>query len=265
MEQGLSVEGARPAVTMPVRVALVDDELMVLQGLEAWLSTASTDVTVVAAVSSWHQLLTHPAYPVDVVLLDLDLRDGLPVEVKIATLRSAGVATVVVSTHADPAQIRACVDAGARAYLAKSDPAEEMVGAAVAAAHGHDYVTPALAALLVSDREAQAPRLSPQETRAFTLYASGLPMKAVARRLHVSHDTAKGYVDRVRAKYEQVGRSARTKVQLYQRAVEDGYLAQALAPGALEASALDPDDLDQTVDQPDLDRPHHLPAVDAPA
>ncbi len=234
--------GATPRA---VRVALVDDERMVLQGLRAWLMTQSAEVTVVAAVTSWHQLLTHPQFPVDVVMLDLFLKDNLPVEVKLATLRAAGVATVMISTSADPAQIRACVGAGAKGYLAKSESAEEMVNAALAAAAGLDYVTPSLAALLVADstgagvgaecQESAVPRLSPQEERAFTLYASGLPMKAVARRLHVTQDTAKGYVDRVREKYECVGRSARTKVQLYQRAVEDGYLALTPTPAALAA------------------------------
>jgi DNA-binding NarL/FixJ family response regulator len=105
-----------------------------------------------------------------------------------------------------------------------------MIKASIAAAQGLDYLTPTLAALLVADQSAQAdrshlvPRLRPQETRAFTLYASGLPMKAVARRLNVTHDTARGYVDRVREKYELVGRSARTKVQLYQRALADGFI-----------------------------------------
>jgi DNA-binding NarL/FixJ family response regulator len=56
------------------------------------------------------------------------------------------------------------------------------------------------------------------------LYASGLPMKSVARRLGVSFDTAKCYVDRVRDKYERTGREARTKIELRQRAEEDGLL-----------------------------------------
>lgn len=213
-----------------VRVAIVDDERMVLDGLHAWLAGRSGGLRVVAAVTSWSRLLTHPEYPVDVVLLDLNLRDGVPIEVKLATLRAARVATVVISTFADPGRIRACIAAGARAYLPKSESAEDMMQAALAAAAGRDYLTPAVAALLIADLEAQGdrsdlvPHLSPQETRALTLYASGLPMKAVARRLQVSYDTAKDYVDRVRQKYEEVGRSARTKVELYQRAVEDGII-----------------------------------------
>lgn len=225
--------GARPRSggVSAVRVAIVDDERMVLDGLHAWLAGQPAAVDVVAAVTSWSRLLTHPEYPVDVVLLDLNLKDGIPVEVKLATLRAARVSTVVISTYADPSQIRACIAAGARAYLPKTESADEMMRAALTAAAGRDYITPAVAALLIADREVQGersdlvPHLSPQETRALTLYASGLPMKAVARRLQVSYDTAKDYVDRVRQKYEEVGRSARTKVELYQRALEDGFIA----------------------------------------
>ena len=231
--------GARPTGGGGVRVAIVDDERMVLDGLAAWLAAQSKGgLQVIAAVTSWSRLLTHPEYPVDVVLLDLNLKDGVPVEVKLATLRAARVATVVISTFADPAQIRACIAAGACAYLPKSEPADEMMRATLAAAAGRDYITQAVAALLIADREVQGersdlvPHLSPQETRALTLYASGLPMKAVARRLQVSYDTAKDYVDRVRRKYEEVGRSARTKVELYQRALEDGFIAGTTSRGS---------------------------------
>jgi DNA-binding NarL/FixJ family response regulator len=226
--QGGSGEGGTGA---EVRVAIVDDERMVLEGLHAWLTGRSTEVAVVAAVTSWSRLLMHAEYPVDVVLLDVNLKDGVPVEVKLATLRAAGVATVMISTFADPSRIRACIAAGARAYLPKTEPAEEIMRAVLAAAAGRDYITPAVAALLIADRQVAGdrsdlvPHLSPQETRALTLYASGLPMKAVARRLQVSYDTAKDYVDRVRQKYEEVGRRARTKVELYQRALEDGFIA----------------------------------------
>lgn len=214
-----------------VRVAIVDDERMVLDGLRAWLLGQSSVVDVVAAVTSWNRLLVHPQYPVDVVLLDLNLKDGIPVEVKLATLRAAGVATVMISTYEDPVQIRSCIAAGATAYLPKTESAEEMMRATLAAAGGRTYITPGVAALLVADRQVTGeredaiPHLSPQETRALTLYASGLPMKAVARRLQVGYETAKDYVDRVRQKYEDVGRSARTKVELYQRALEDGFIA----------------------------------------
>jgi two-component system uhpT operon response regulator UhpA len=211
-------------------VALVDDEEMVREGLEAWITRADADIRVAITASAWVDLLDHPDFPVDVVLLDYQLKDGIPVPLKIASLRAAGVSTVIISTQATAAEIRACISAGALGYLPKSEPAAEMIRAAQYAARGESYMTPVLAALLVTDQETDAanpsvPKLSPQELRALTLYASGLPMKNVASHLHVSYETAKGYVDRVREKYEQAGRSARTKIELYQRALEDGFVS----------------------------------------
>jgi two-component system uhpT operon response regulator UhpA len=205
----------------------VDDQEMVLDGLRAWLTQAPSDVEVTIAVTTWTDLLTHPQFPVDVVLLDLDLGDRISAPLKIATLRSAGVATVVISVFADPAHVRAAVAAGALGYVPKSEPAEEMLHAVQAAEAGDSYVTAGLAALLTSDSQDPSnhatgvPHLSPQELKALVLYASGLPMKSVARRLGVSFDTAKGYVDRVREKYAETGREARTKLELHRRAIED--------------------------------------------
>jgi two-component system uhpT operon response regulator UhpA len=213
-----------------LRLAIVDDHQMVLSGLEAWIGHADGGVEVVITAASWADLLDHPAFPVDVVLLDLDLGDGIPASLKISTLRQAGVATVIISTLAEPARIRACLAAGAAGYLPKTEPADEILRAVTTAATGEGYMTPSLAALLVADREddaENAPALSPQELRALVLYASGLPMKSVARRLGVSAHTAKGYVDRVREKYAQAGRQARTKLDLHRRAVEDGLLTSA--------------------------------------
>ena len=222
------VTGATTMTAARIRLAIVDDHQMVLSGLEAWIGHASGGVTVVVAAASWADLLDHPAFPVDVVLLDLDLADDIPAPLKISTLRQAGVATVVISTLADPARIRACLTAGAAGYLPKTEPADEIIRAVTGAASGAGYMSPSLAALLVADRAddaANAPALSPQELRALILYASGLPMKSVARRLGVSAHTAKGYVDRVREKYAQAGRAAHTKLELHRRAVEDGLLS----------------------------------------
>ncbi len=210
-----------------IRLAIVDDHQMVLSGLEAWIGHADDGIAVVITATSWADLLDHPAFPVDVVLLDLDLADDIPAPLKISTLRQAGVATVVISTLADPARIRACLTAGAAGYLPKTEPADEIIRAATAAARGEGYMSPSLAALLVADRAddaENAPALSPQELRALILYASGLPMKGVARRLGVSAHTAKGYIDRVREKYAQACRAAHTKLELHRRAVEDGLL-----------------------------------------
>jgi DNA-binding NarL/FixJ family response regulator len=234
-------EGSASAAGRVVRVAVVDDHPVVLSGVRAWLEGGDTPIDVVCAVASWSELLFHPQFPVDVVLLDLDLGDGVPAAVKIATLRSAGVAVVVVSAFAESRNVTECLAAGALAFVPKTEAAEHLVDAVLKAAAGEPHLVPAAAAALVpGEREGEGeagddrggdvpvqPPLSPQERRALILYASGLPMKSVARRLDISFETAKCYVDRVREKYERAGREARTKIELHQRAVEDGLLPDA--------------------------------------
>ena len=209
-----------------LRVAIVDDHRMFLEGLQRSLAD-TPNLRVVAAVPSWPQLVRHPAYPVDVVVLDLELKDGVPPAVKISSARAAGSAVVVVSSFTDHGQVRSALSAGARGYVPKSEPVATVVDAVGAAAAGEQYLTPALAtALLADDLGGSTPVLSPQELRALTLYVSGLPLKSVARQMGVHYETAKSYLDRVRAKYAHVGREARTKVELRNRAVEDGHLTE---------------------------------------
>jgi two-component system nitrate/nitrite response regulator NarL len=49
-------------------------------------------------------------------------------------------------------------------------------------------------------------------------------LKSVARKMTISEETAKQYLGRIREKYANAGRAAATKMELYHRAVEDGYL-----------------------------------------
>lgn len=208
-----------------VRVGIVDDHRLMLDGLTTWLGAEADDLDVTIAVTGFRELMRHPNFPVQVVLLDLDLGDDLPTSAKIVELAAAGVAVVVVSAFADPRRVRESIAAGALGYVPKSENAAEIVRAVRAAAQGEAHVTPALAAMLVADgADDTTPSLSPQERRALVLYASGLPLKSVARQLDISVETAKTYLTRVREKYAHAGREARTKIALHRRAVEDGLL-----------------------------------------
>ena len=80
-----------------IRVAIVDDHRMLLGALTEWIRSAQ-DIDMVAAVASWPELLSSSAFPVDVVLLDLDLKDNIPISLKIATLKTMAVKVVLMST-----------------------------------------------------------------------------------------------------------------------------------------------------------------------
>ncbi len=129
------------------------------------------------------------------------------------------------SATATASTVRAAMRAGACGFVPKTDTADDLATAIRAAAAGNGWVSPQLAFFLLTDDSPDRPELSAQEREALRLYAAGMPMKSVGRRMNVGTETAKQYIERVRLKYRKVGRDATTKIDLYRRAVEDGYLS----------------------------------------
>ncbi len=217
----------------PIRLALVDDHRMLLGALTEWIRGAATDISMVAAVTTWPELLTHPEFPVDVVLLDLDLRDNLPISLKISTLKTTGVKTVLMSTYSEPNVVREALGAGALGYLVKSEDAAMIVEAIRAAYKGESFISAELDLALNASDVGGAPKLSAQERRVMALYGGGEPVKAVAFQLGISEETAKSYLKRIREKYRVAGIDVGTKVALRKRAIQDGILLQSDESGAM--------------------------------
>ena len=214
----------------PIRLAIVDDHKMLLGALTEWIRNATADITMVAAVASWPELLTHAEFPVDVVLLDVDLKDNLPISLKIATLKTAGVKTVLMSTYSDPNLVREALGAGALGYLVKSEDAVMIVEAIRSASKGESYISAELDLALSAGDVGGSPKLSAQERRVMALYGGGEPVKSVAYQLDISEETAKSYLKRIREKYRVAGIDVGTKVALRKRAIQDGILLQTDMP-----------------------------------
>jgi DNA-binding NarL/FixJ family response regulator len=213
-----------------IRLALVDDHRMLLGALTEWIRRAADDISMVAAAASWPELLSHPEFPVDVVLLDLDLKDNIPVSLKISTLKSMGVKVVLMSTYSEPNVVREALAAGALGYLVKSEDAEMIVEAIRAAAQGESFISAELDLALNAGTVGGSPKLSAQERRVMALYGGGEPVKAVAFHLSISEETAKSYLKRIREKYRVAGFDVGTKVALRKRAIEDGILIESDLP-----------------------------------
>lgn len=216
--------------TPPIRIALVDDHKMLLGALTEWIRGAAADIDMVAAVDTWPALLTHPNFPVDVVLLDLDLKDNIPVSLKISTLRTTGVKTVLMSTYSEANVVRDALAAGALGYIVKSEDADMIVEAIRLAARGESYISAELDLAINAGEVGGAPKLSAQERRVMALYGAGEPVKAVAFQLSISEETAKSYLKRIREKYRVAGIDVGTKVALRKRAIQDGILVEQAAP-----------------------------------
>lgn len=215
-----------PNANQPIRIAIVDDHRMLLGALTEWIRQAADDIAMVAAVATWPELLIHPEFPVDVVLLDLDLKDNIPVSLKLSTLKTTGVKTVLMSTYSEPTVVREALAAGALGYIVKSEDANMIVEAIRAAANGESYISSELDLALHAGDIGGSPKLSAQERRVMALYGAGEPVKAVAYQLGISDETAKSYLKRIREKYRVAGYDVGTKVALRKRAILDGILLQ---------------------------------------
>lgn len=209
-----------------IRIALVDDHRMLLGALTEWIRNAAADIDVAYAVTTWPELLTNPGFPVDVVLLDLDLKDGIPIALKISTLKTTGVAVVLMSTYSEPNVVREALAAGALGYLVKSEEADMIVEAIRAAAAGEGFISSELDLAINAADIGGSPKLSAQERRVMALYGAGEPVKSVAYKLGISEETAKSYLKRIREKYRVAGIDVGTKVALRRRAIHDGILLQ---------------------------------------
>lgn len=211
-------------MTGVIDIAAVDDHPIILDSVASWVAGDGDDIRVVATAATVDALLAGPGRRADVVLLDLDLGDGTTVADNVAAILAAGPAVLVLSASERPVAVRAAVRAGARGYAVKNERAAQIRAAIREVAAGGDWVSPRLAYILATDDAANMPALSNQETRALQLYATGLPLKSVARRMDIGEETVKQYLGRVREKYALSGRAAPTKLELYYRAVEDGHL-----------------------------------------
>jgi two-component system, NarL family, nitrate/nitrite response regulator NarL len=211
-------------LTAVIDVAVVDDHPIILESAASWIMADSGDIRLVATAATVDALLAGPGRGADVVLLDLDLGDGTTVDGNVAALLGAGPAVLVLSASDRPVAVRAAMRAGARGYVLKNEQPRQIRSAIREVAAGRDWISARLAYIMATDDAADRPILSHQERRALQLYATGLPMKSVARKMTISDETVKQYLGRVRQKYARAGRRAASKLELYYRAVEDGHL-----------------------------------------
>lgn len=204
------------------RVALVDDHEVVALAVgsvileHAGLAYVGHAPTVDALLAA--------ELRADLVVLDLNLRDGTSPDENVARLEAAGARVLVLTSGEHPYLIRAVSRTGALGIVRKSAPAEVLIDAIARAAAGEPIVTTEWAAAIDADPELASAPLSAREREVLALYASGLGAKQVAFRLQISENTVDDHIRRIRQVYGELARPARTKVELYQRSLEDGYL-----------------------------------------
>lgn len=215
--------------TGSVRIGAVDDHPVILAGLAQglrWHIPEAQLRPIERTVSGFLQRVDHP---VDLVLLDVELHDGSDSADNVRQLRGHGWPVLMFTQDQRHHALSRCLRAGAAGILSKGEDLATIALAVRTVLAGEPFLSSDWAAVLSDEGESLAPHLTPREMEAVRLYAAGMKLTSVARRLHVSEDTARTYLLRARSKYADVGRPAPTKTDLYIRAVEDGLLP---TPGA---------------------------------
>lgn len=181
---------------MTIRLAIVDDHLVVRSGLRAMLESAE-DVEVVGEASDGAEAVFLVArLEPDVVLMDLRMPevDGVTALSRIR-LEHPDVHVLVLTTYETDADILRAVEAGATGYLLKDATRDELLHAVRAAAAGESVLAPRVASRLMGRVRAPAQEtLSARETEVLTHVAQGLSNKEIARVLHLSEATVKTHL-----------------------------------------------------------------------
>lgn len=189
-----------------IRLLIADDHALILEGLAATIGRQA-DMTVVATASDgraasdlWKQ------HRPDVSLLDLrmPLLNGVAVINEVRAVDSAA-RIVVHTTYDTDEEIYQAVRAGAKGYLLKDAPLEELLEC-IRKVHGGETCIPAaLGAKLASRMSGEA--LTAREVDVLKLLARGRSNKEIGSDLFISETTVKTHVRSVFGKLNVMSRT----------------------------------------------------------
>jgi DNA-binding NarL/FixJ family response regulator len=212
-----------------IRVALVDDRMLIRRGVRSLLELAG-DIAVVAEAADGDEavamiLRERP----DVVLLDLRMpkKDGVAV-LRELHAASAVPPTIILTTFDDDDALLDAVRAGARGYLLKDVSLEQLTDAIRVVAKGGSMIRPAVTERVLRglehvrrDFEALSPPdpLTKREIEVLRLIAGGYSNREIAGALGTAEGTIKNHASSILSK---LGVRDRTRAVL--KALELGYI-----------------------------------------
>ncbi|HEX5375656.1 MAG TPA: response regulator transcription factor [Solirubrobacterales bacterium] len=204
-----------------ITLVLADDHAVVRGALKALLEDQPGFAVVGEATDIASARATVAAKEPTVLVLDVNMPDGLAVDA-VAGLREEAPATeiVLLTMERDLTLARRAIDAGARGYLFKDAAHLELIEAVRHAAEGREYLSSAVGAGLKSgEARGAATALSPRETEVLRLMALGHTNREIAGQLSLSVRTVETHRSHIQQK---LGLSSRPDLTRY--ALENGLL-----------------------------------------
>lgn len=190
---------------MTIRIVLADDHPIVREGLASVLET-QPDFEVVGQANDGSEAVdVVSALKPDVVLLDLEMPhlDGVQA-LRAMRAENAAVKVLVFTAFDTDERIIGAVQAGARGYLLKGAPRDELFNAIRVVAQGGSTLQPVVAAKLMermsSPGAGSDEALTEREREVLQSMAQGLQNKEIAQRLVISERTVKFHVSAILAK-----------------------------------------------------------------
>lgn len=194
----------------PIRILIVDDHPIVRNGLvlmvkyEPGMETAAEASSGAEAIAQFYQ------HQPDVTLMDLRLGDMNGVDV-IATIRQdfPHARMIILTTYDTDEDIYRGLQNGAKGYILKDAPLDELLTAIRTVHAGRQYIPPEVGAKLAE--RLSRPQLSNRECDVLRLMAQGKSNQDIADSLHIAENTVKYHVNNILSKLEV---SDRTKAAL---------------------------------------------------
>ena len=198
-----------------IRILIADDHPIMRQGLATVLDQEE-DLKVVGQASNGVEAVSEASrlHP-DVILMDLQMpvMDGVEAIQQIKQ-EDPDVGIIILTTYDTDENIFRGVEAGARAYLLKDTPPQEVLKAIRAVHQGESLIQPSVASRLL-DRFAQLSRASPtdgglssREVEVLQLTARGIVNKEIAAQLLIGESTVKTHLIHI---FNKLGVKGRTE------------------------------------------------------
>jgi DNA-binding NarL/FixJ family response regulator len=207
----------------PIRIMLVDDHPLVRDGLRARLEAVPNLEVVAEAGSGPDALALAGSLRIDLVLMDITMRDGGGIDATARlTERHPGIAVLILSMHDKIEYVTQAMQAGARGYVLKDAPGRDIVLAIETVMAGGIYYSAALARQLVRPGAPQSEALSAREQQVLGHIANGESNKRIALELALSVRTVETHRLNIKRKLGIEGQAELIKYAVQHAALGSG-------------------------------------------